>query len=162
MLFNGARIVGPAAAGLLIANLGIASALFLNAVSFIAVIAGLLLMDPRMFLGCQGRERLGGPAPAGGPALCLAHARRAAHDDLMAAIGTFGYNFSVVLPLVAGFVLHTDAAGFGGLSAFLGIGSLVAALTTAYTRQVTPRRLILGATTLASCSPGWRPRPTSR
>jgi len=64
---------------------------------------------------------------------------------LMAAIGTFGYNFSVVLPLVAGFLLKTDAAGFGGLSAFLGLGSLIAALTTAYARQVTRRRLVASA-----------------
>jgi MFS family permease len=64
---------------------------------------------------------------------------------VVAAIGTFGYNFSVVLPLLAGFVLKTNAAGFGGLSAFLGIGSLLAAITTAYAKQVTPRRLLLGS-----------------
>jgi MFS family permease len=64
---------------------------------------------------------------------------------LMAAIGTFGYNFSVVLPLVAGFLLKTDAAGFGGLSAFVGLGSLVAALITAYARHVGRRRLVASA-----------------
>jgi MFS family permease len=150
MLFNGARIVGPAAAGLLIANLGIPWALFLNAVSFIAVIAGLLLMDPRAF---EIR-----PRAAGGPVgrRLLEGLRYVRHTPsvllimmLMAAIGTFGYNFSVVLPLVAGFLLKTSAAGFGGLSAFLGFGSLVAAVATAYARQVTPRRLIGGAATFS-------------
>jgi MFS family permease len=64
---------------------------------------------------------------------------------VIGAIGTFGYNFSVVLPLLAGFVLHTSAAGFGGLSAFLGLGSLLAALATAYARNVTVRRLLAGS-----------------
>jgi MFS family permease len=123
MLFNGARIVGPAAAGLLIANQGIPWALFLNAVSFIAVIAGLLLMDPRAF---EIR-----PRAAGGPVgrRLLEGLRYVRHTPsvllimmLMAAIGTFGYNFSVVLPLVAGFLLKTSAAGFGGKSAFQGFG----------------------------------------
>jgi MFS family permease len=150
MLFNGARIVGPAVAGVLIANLGIPPALFLNAVSFLAVIGGLLLMDPRAFeirpraaSGPVGRRLLEG----------LRYVRQTPDVLLimllMGAIGTFGYNFSVVLPLVAGFLLKTSAAGFGGLSAFLGLGSLVAALTTAYARQVTPRRLVAGAATFS-------------
>ena len=150
MLFNGARIVGPAAAGLLIANLGIPWALALNAASFIAVIGGLLLMDPRTF---EIR-----PRAASGPVgrRLLEGLRYVRHTPsvllimmLMAAIGTFGYNFSVVLPLVAGFLLKTSAAGFGGLSAFLGLGSLVAAVATAYARQVTPRRLMMGAATFS-------------
>lgn len=61
---------------------------------------------------------------------------------VVAAIGTFGYNFSVVLPLLAGFVLHTSATGFGGLSAFLRLGSLVGAIGTAYTQKITLRRLV--------------------
>jgi MFS family permease len=150
MLFNGARIVGPAVAGVLIANLGIPPALFLNAVSFLAVIGGLLLMDPRAFeirpraaSGPVGRRLLEG----------LRYVRQTPDVLLimllMGAIGTFGYNFSVVLPLVAGFLLKTSATGFGGLPAFLGLGSLVAALTTAYARQVTPRRLVAGAATFS-------------
>jgi MFS family permease len=146
MLFNGARIVGPAVAGFLIASLGIASALFLNAASFIAVITGLLLMDPRAFFqvppkttGRVGRQVLEGLRYVWRtPTVLLVMM-------LMGAIGTFGYNFSVVLPLVAGFLLKTNVEGFGGLSAFLGLGSLIAALATAYARQVTLRRLILGA-----------------
>jgi MFS family permease len=146
MLFNGARIVGPALAGLIIAKIGIAPTLFLNAISFVAVIAGLLMMDPAAFFSV--------PAPAGGPAgrrllEGLAYVWRTPQVLLVmivvAAIGTFGYNFSVVLPLLAGFVLHTDAAGFGGLSAFLGVGSLVGAFSTAYARKITIRRLIVGS-----------------
>jgi MFS family permease len=152
MLFNGARIVGPALAGLIIAGagsplLGIGVVLLLNAVSFVAVIAGLLLMDRGAFLDLPpaqpGRmlERLleGLQYVWRTPAVLLIMI-------IVASIGTFGYNFSVVLPLLSGFVLHTDAAGFGGLSAFLGIGSLVGALATAYAGKVTVRRLIVGST----------------
>jgi MFS family permease len=146
MLFNGARVMGPAVAGLLIAQFGIAPALGLNAVSFLAVIAGLLLMDGdtlagavQMSRGPVGRRLLDGLRYVGHtPPILLVML-------LMAAIGTFGYNFSVVLPLVAGFLLKTDAAGFGGLSAFVGLGSLIAALITAYARHVGRRRLVASA-----------------
>ena len=146
MLFNGARVMGPAVAGLLIAQFGIAPALGLNAVSFLAVIAGLLLMDGDTLAGAAQASR----GPVG--RRLLEGLRYVRHTPpillvmlLMAAIGTFGYNFSVVLPLVAGFLLKTDAAGFGGLSAFVGLGSLMAALITAYARHVGRRRLVASA-----------------
>jgi MFS family permease len=146
MLFNSARIVGPALAGLMIASVGIAPVLLANAVSFLAVLAGLLMMDPAAFFvkSTQGQ----------GPAIerlreGLRYAWRTPEVLLIllvvAAIGTFGYNFSVTLPLIAGFVLHTSSAGFGGLSAFLGIGSLLAALFTAYTSRVDLRRLLIAS-----------------
>ena len=146
MLFNGARIAGPAIAGLVIAQAGIAPALFLNALSFVAVIGGLLLMDTQTFFtrprqtAAPVRQQL-----VEGLRYVWSTPRVLLIMLVVAAIGTFGYNFSVTLPLLAGFVLHTDATGFGGLSAFLGIGSLLAAITTAYTRQVTLRRLLLGS-----------------
>lgn len=146
MLFNGARIIGPAMAGLIIGQYGIAPVLYMNAISFVAVIGGLLMMDRAQFFHTV--------APAGGSAgrrlrEGLAYVWSTPSVMLImivvAAIGTFGYNFSVVLPLLAGFVLHTSATGFGGLSAFLGLGSLVGAIGTAYTRTITLRRLVLGS-----------------
>jgi MFS family permease len=151
MLFNGARIVGPATAGLMIASAsstlsGIALVLLVNALSFVAVLIGLLKID-----GSKLSAAARGPAGKMGQRLVegLAYVWRTPAVLLImivvAAIGTFGYNFSVVLPLLSGFVLHTDAAGYGGLSAFLGFGSLVGALSTAYSRQVTVRRLLVGS-----------------
>jgi MFS family permease len=146
MLFNSARIIGPALAGLLIAQFGIASALYLNAASFIAVIVGLLMMDKTRFFLAQRRSTLPVRQQLAEGIGYVWHTASVLQIMLVvAAIGTFGYNFSVVLPLLAGFVLHTDATGFGSLSAFLGIGSLLAAITTAYTRQVTMRRLLIGS-----------------
>jgi MFS family permease len=150
MLFNASRIAGPAIAGFVIAFIGIAPALFANAASFIAVIGALLLMDPSKFQRGSGSKK--------GP---LWHGLREGllytwHTPnvllimiVVGAIGTFGYNFSVTLPLIAGFVLHTDAAGFGGLGSFLGIGSFAAALYAAYAGPVTLRRLLLGAGSFA-------------
>jgi MFS family permease len=155
MLFNASRIVGPAAAGIMIARAsttlaGISLVLTVNAISFVAVLVGLLMMDTRAFsnvppvvAGKIGQRLLEG----------LAYVWRTPPVLLVmivvAAIGTFGYNFSVVLPLLSGFVLHTDAAGFGGLSAFLGFGSVVGAIGTAYMRQVSVRRLMIGSTAFA-------------
>jgi MFS family permease len=147
LLFNSARVVGPGVAGVLIAQLGLTPAFGLNALSFVAVIGSLLLIRPQEL-------RATPPAPGRGSMLegigeGLSYTWRTPQVRLimivMAFVGTFGYNFNVVLPLLSGFVLHTDAAGFGALSAALGSGSLVGALTMAYARGVSQRRLLLGA-----------------
>jgi len=163
VLFNVSRIFGPALAGVLIGPLGIAAILYLNAASFLAVLVGLLLMDtsqiiarppqPKAPVWQQLREGLSYTWRT--PEVLLAMI-------LVGGIGTFGYNFSVTLPLIGGFLLHTDAAGYGVLGASLGVGSLLAALTNAYMRRVTLWRLLgaaaafsllLGAVALSSHYP---------
>jgi MFS family permease len=147
MTFNGARIIGPSVAGLIIAQIGIAPTLFLNAGSFVAVIAGLLLMRESELYAVPSRaegsirKRL-----MEGLAYVWRTPNILAIVIVVAALGTFGYNFGVVLPLLAQFVLHTDARGFGLLSSFLGMGSFVSAISTAYLTHVTMRRLLIGAT----------------
>ncbi|MGD0765976.1 MAG: MFS transporter [Dehalococcoidia bacterium] len=64
---------------------------------------------------------------------------------LLAFIGTFGYNFTVALPLLARFVLHVQSVGFGVMTSMVGVGSVLAALTIAYTRSATEKQLLLGA-----------------
>jgi MFS family permease len=147
LLFNTARVVGPGVAGVLIAQVGLAPAFGLNAASFVGVIASLLLMRP---------QELQAQPPAARDVSVLAGIREGLAYTwrtpavrlimiVMAFVGTFGYNFNVVLPLLSGFVLNTDARGFGALSAALGAGSLLGALTTAYMGKATQRRLLLGA-----------------
>ncbi len=146
MLFNGARIIGPAAAGLMIARFDIAPMLYLNAASFLAVLVGLMLINPaELFTTAQSstgsvvqRLREGLSYSWRTPEVLLVLI-------VVGAIGTFGFNFTVILPLIAGFVLHTDAAGFGALTSFLGLGSLAAAVITAYARRVTTQRLLLAS-----------------
>ncbi len=145
IMFNLSRIIGPALAGILIGPFGIATVLWINAGSFLAVIIGLFRMDSARF-----------PIPTKQHGTALAELREGLTYAvrtpevllvllLVGAIGTFGYNFSVILSLIGGFVLKTDAASYGGLGAALGAGSLAAARTTAYFRSVTTRRLLLAA-----------------
>lgn len=146
MLFNLGRVIGPALGGLVIAYFGIAPALWINAASFLAVLAGLLMMNPSEFRA-KPRAQAGPVSDRLREGLAYAWRTPAVLLILIvvASIGTFGYNFSVTMPLIAGFVLRTDAAGFGALSAYLGIGSLAAAIAAAYAREVTMRRLLIGA-----------------
>jgi MFS family permease len=146
LTFNGARVLGPAIAGAAIAQFGIAPVLFANAASFVAVIIGLILMNPAEFFAV--------PAAGEGPMTSrvlegLSYAWRTpqvlAVLIIVAVIGTFGFNLQLLVPLIAGFVLNTDATGFGLLSASLGVGSVAAALMTAYAREVTLNRVLLGA-----------------
>ncbi len=145
IVFNGSRIIGPALAGLLIGPLGIAAMLYLNAASFLAVLVGLLRMDVSQIVQVPHR-----------PAHVLSQLREGLaytwHTPevllvmiLMGAIGTFGYNFSVTLPLIGGFILHTNPASYGALGAFLGLGSLMAAVANVYMGSITPQRMIVAA-----------------
>lgn len=146
LLFNSARIVGPAMAGILIAQIGVAPIFILNALSFVAVLIGLLRMDRRSFR--QTPLATNGSVLAG-----IAEGLRYTWHTptvllvmiVMAFVGTFGYNFNVVLPLIARFVLNTDSVGFGALTSAVGVGSLAGALTIAYLGEVKTSRVLIGA-----------------
>ncbi len=146
MQFNTARILGPAVAGLIIGQIGIAPTLFINAVSFLAAIIGLALMNPREFFTAP-RKQHGSPVQQLREGLSYAwHTPMVLLALLTVAfIGTFGYNFNTVLPLLAGFVLKTDAYGFGALSSAFGIGSLIGATRSAFNDKVSARRLLLAS-----------------
>ncbi len=144
MTFQGARIFGPALAGVVIKLIGIAPTLILNAISFAPVIGALLKMDARSFFAAP-------PARGGSVWVNLKEGLRYAARTpiilsiliVVAFIGTFGYNFTVVTPLVADNILNTDSAGFGLLSAAMGVGALIAAIATAYARTITMRRMLI-------------------
>jgi MFS family permease len=144
--FNAARIIGPSIAGVIIDQIGIAPTLILNAISFIPVLLALAWMD-------AARLHVLPPAPQGSAVQRLKEGVSFAWHTpviltiliVVAFVGTFGYNFSLVLPLLAEFVLHTSATGFGSLGSFLGLGSLISAVVTAYMGEVTVRRLLTGA-----------------
>lgn len=147
MLFNGARVIGPALAGILIAKVGAAAALFLNAASFLSILGAISLMNPNAFFSKPAVQSSDSPMKQLAEGL-----RYTWHTPIVLSvmitvgfIGTFGYNFSVVLPLLGGFVLHTDAMGFGALSSALGIGSSLGALTAAFFQKVSLKRLLIAA-----------------
>jgi MFS family permease len=145
-LFNSARIIGPAVGGIVISTVGIGQAFLLNAASFLPVIFGLVIMRPREFRATPKTPRsnvLGQLAEGlryavGTPEVLLTLV-------IVGTLGTFGYNFTTVLPLIAKYVLHAGAIGLGVLSAALGLGSLVAALAVASARRTSFTVLLIAA-----------------
>ena len=151
-VFNAARIVGPAVAGILIAVIGTALCFFLNSISYVAVVAGLLMMRDDELMPAQ---RL--PMPRSVSAVRENMAEGLAYVwrtpivllvvGVVAIVSTFGMNFNVVLPAMAGGVLDVGSVGFGLLTAAMGVGALIAALIVAAGER--PRiRLLLGGAIL--------------
>jgi MFS family permease len=151
LVFNGARIVGPAAAGLLIARFGVALAFLLNGLSFVAVLAALL-----------ATRTPGSPDPAGRLGIragiwgALAYAARtppvAFTLSLIVAVSVLVLNFNVVVPLVAKDVLGEGAHGFGLLMSSLGAGAVMAGVGLTLLRRGRPslRFLAVSATVLSA------------
>ena len=132
-LFNAARVVGPAVAGLAIGAFGVALAFGLNAASFLAAIVGLALMDERTLRIGKRIERPDSVSAVVGNLREGLHYVRQTPVVLLAvvvvgAVATVGMNFGVIIPAYAQDVVKTDAAGYGFLMAASGIGSLLAAL----------------------------------
>lgn len=158
-LFNMARIVGPGLGGLIIAWLGVAPLFLLNAISFIAVIVGLALINMD---GLHAQARYSASKQKTAKQSTFQSLREGlvyvAHTPsvllIIAVIGVislFGINFNVVLPLFATDVLHSGPEGFGFLSAAFGLGSLLSALWLAWgNNRPSIQRLLSGA--LAFCA----------
>jgi MFS family permease len=149
-VFNSARIVGPAIAGLTIGAFDISVAFLVNGLSFLAVIVAYGLMrDDEL----RARPRFLRPTSVGEVGTTLAeglHYVRRTELVLLATVvvglvSTFGMNFSVVIPALARGVLHTDAAGYGFLMAATGIGSLAAALAIAFSGRSRTVVIVVGA-----------------
>jgi len=149
-LVNGARVVGPAVAGLLMAKVGITWCFILNGVSFIAVIVGLLLMRLPAFVPpakppSASRHILEGFKYVAG------HRRVRILLLLFAVVGIFGWSYAVLLPAYATDILHVNESGYGVLLSANGFGALLGALTVAtWGSRVRPRWLILGGLWLFS------------
>lgn len=126
-MFNAARIVGPAVAGILIGAAGVGMCFFLNGVSYIAVIAGLLAMrlppTPARTMPSSTWEDLRQVF-----VFIRRDARVSALVVLVAVFSVLGFPFLVLMPVVARDVLHTDARGYGLLMAAVGIGAMLGAL----------------------------------
>lgn len=150
-LVNLARIVGPGLAGIIIASSGITMLFLLNALSYLAVILGLALIDvhglhiqARQYKSGSERQSTWQSVREG-----IDYARRTPAVALVILVVglvlLFGANFDVLLPLFATDVLHGGATGFGFLSAAIGVGSLISALWLAWSNQrPTIRRILLG------------------
>jgi MFS family permease len=133
-MFNGARVIGPAIAGILLVKIGEGWCFFGNAVSYLAVIAGLLLMR------VQSPERAAMASP-------LEHMmegfRFVNHTApiralllLLGLVSLVGMPYVVLMPIFADQILHGGARGLGILMGATGVGALLGALTLAFREGV--------------------------
>ena len=131
-LFNASRVIGPAIAGVVIAMVGTGLCFVVNAVSFLAVLAALLAMRTDELIAVEH-------APSGGiiagarEGLAWARRNRRARATLIvvAVTSVLGFNFHVLIPLLAADTLHVGPQGLGLLSAAFGAGALIGALVAA-------------------------------
>src|SRR5438445_11930648 len=126
-LFNGARVIDPAIAGFLIGAVGIAWCYFLNGVSYIAVIAGLLLMRlPPRAPPARTTSTWGGFREV----LTFLRSDRRIRSLMIqtAILSVFGFPYIAMMPVFARDVLHRGAAGYGALTSSIGIGAVIGAL----------------------------------
>jgi MFS family permease len=136
MQFNAARVIGPAIAGISIALIGVTGSFLANGVSFIAVIAGLLMMRAAEFHEVEAMERMSvGKSLKQGCAYVIRTPTALLITVLVGVVGLFALNVTLLAPVFAQDVLHAGAAGYGGMMAAMGGGALVAALAAAYARK---------------------------
>jgi len=146
-LFNASRVVGPAVAGVLIAAFGVGVCFLINTITFLAVLAGLLLMRKEELVPL---ERTGEPPPTmvrgirEGFSWVLASPQMRLVLLVVAVVSTVGFNFHVLLPLLASDTLQTGPEVFGILSACFGGGALVGALLSAALGRASWKVLVLG------------------
>ena len=146
IIFNVARIIGPALGGIMIAIVGIPWTFALNAISFLAVIASLFSM------------KAGRAASASCSGDFLGEIRRGfqyiVHNKVIMTLlvisGTFGlfiFNFNILIPSFAKMTLGLNADGYGLLMSALGAGALVAAalISLSGTKLEPTPRLLFGA-----------------
>jgi MFS family permease len=130
-MFNGARIIGPAVAGVLVASIGEGWCFFLNGVSYVAVIAGLLLM--------RLKRAVAAPASDASHLEYIAEGFRFVRRTspiwalllLIALVSLVASPYSVLMPIFADRILHGGARGLGILMGATGVGALLGALTLA-------------------------------
>ncbi|GHE75072.1 MFS transporter [Streptomyces spiralis] len=144
--FQSARLIGPAVAGVMITGVGTGWAFLANGLSFVAPIAGLLLMRARELHVVEraprgkGQLREGLRYVAGRPDLIWPIV-------LVGFIGTFGFNFPVWLSAYADDIFHAGAGGYSLFNTVMAIGSLIGALLAA--RRGTARMRVLIAAAAA-------------
>ena len=145
-LFNASRVIGPALGGLVIAAVGLGFCFVSNAVSFLAVLASLLLMDERTLFGARRPDVR--PTIWRGTREGIAFARRNRRVWVtllvVGVVSTVSFNLNVILPVLASSTLHAGPQTFGIISACFGAGALAGALVSASLSRASWRILALG------------------
>ena len=151
VLVHSARIVGPAVAGVLIATVGTYPCFLANAFSFLFMIAVLMSLDRRALRPAKVVPREPGAVRAG-----LAYVRRtpelAIPLALMGLVGTLGFNFQVVLPLLARLSFDGGPYAYAALVSAMGLGAVIGALVNGSRGKVSPLLLVLASAAFGGLS----------
>jgi MFS family permease len=141
---NLTRATGPAIGGIIISVAGLSACFFINAISYIAVLIVLLMMDKKQLHITPSIGDTKGKLIEG---LKYAAANPVLRNTLlmMLIIGTLTYEFTISLPIVADNIFHAGANGFATLTAALGLGSVAGGLLTAGRKKTAPHDLIIAA-----------------
>ncbi len=143
-MVNVARVVGPAIGGLMIAAVGTGWCFLINAVSFVAVINSLTRMDRTALAPVPPMARAKGQLRDG--LRYVRHEPRLALPLAMAAVvGCLAYEFQVTLPYMASHGLHVGSAGYGFMTAAMGVGAVVGGLAMAARGKIGSYALIIAA-----------------
>lgn len=144
VVVNAARAVGPAVAGILITTVGMAASFAVNAVSYLAVVVALGLM--------QADELFRAPPTRRAPRQLREGMRYAWQTPalrapllLMTVVGMLAYEFQVILPLFARYTFGGDAQTYGIMNSTMGVGAVLGGLLTAARRTPSARRLLRSA-----------------
>ncbi len=144
IIVHSARIAGPALAGALIAIWGVTPCFAVNAFTFVAMIGALVLMRPAEL---RRPERTSGEGYGIGDA--FRHVMRTPQLRtpllLMAALGTLGFNFPVIMPLLARFSFGGEVAAYSLLMVAMGVGAIAGSLVTGSRSSLGPRVTAAGA-----------------
>ena len=147
-VFNGARILGPSLAGLLMGSTGVTACFFLNGLSYLAVIIGLLKMKLPPHISTNSGTSVCDHAKDG--LLYVIHNFQVRTIlILFSVIGVFGWSYAVLMPAFAKDVMGLGAHGYGVMMSASGIGALTGALTIAAVGHLfSIRKLAFGGTCL--------------
>jgi MFS family permease len=139
------RIAGPAAAGTVIAVLGVGPCFALNALSFVAMLIALQRMDRSALLTSAPAQRARGDVR-----LALRHVRATPALWIplgaMVVVGTLSFNFQVLMPVLASQTWHGTATTYALMTMAMGVGSVGGALLTGGLGRVSPRLIVAAAT----------------
>jgi MFS family permease len=151
-LFNGARIIGPAIAGVIIAAAGVGICFAINTATFLAVLAALALMrEDDLFVVERDSERKRAlVAIREGLSFAWHHPEVRLVLLILGIASTVGFNFHVILPVLTSETLEAGPEVFGALSASFGAGALLGALAQAARGKASWKALLSGASVFSA------------
>jgi MFS family permease len=146
-IFNLSRIIGPAIAGVIMAYAGISICFFVNSLSFAAVLISLFFIKPVVIHPEKQRHKATSILADMKEGLSYIRSKKILLNTLLlvAIVGAFAPNFSVLIPVLSKQILHQQETGYGFLMSCLGVGSLFGALLIAMLSKSGPKRFIMYA-----------------